>query len=369
QDESITGSQDPLNLLSSQVDQLNTQDSLLMTPDPLPDSIDDIMGFGTQLAIDAHVFGSQQSQADTVDRAVENESTQSTQPTQPTQLTAADGGDALSSLPTLVRKALFYGQGGGAEHVDDVSISGTPLPADISASISIDIPADMPANVPDDVQRLSDMSDHEEAVEATSSLPKATSGGRRFLRRHNHHDRNKKSKLSKTKKQAIRTEFVEAEAEEGESSDSDNESGVRHGKFNWGDAPPTSKPDDDDDDDELDMDTDEEEAALLADPMINNDVAEDRKADQAIRDLHRQQDLDQDEQDIQDLVKDINTGRLRNRTNGSRTGFALAEEDYIDRQTRAERMEERLRQRRKLQAREIHDTNLAEIAKNPETAA
>ncbi|KAJ1895000.1 hypothetical protein LPJ81_005056 [Coemansia sp. IMI 209127] len=32
-------------------------------------------------------------------------------------------------------------------------------------------------------------------------------------------------------------------------------------------------------------------------------------------------------------------------------------------------MEERLRQRRKLQAREIHDTNLAEIAKNPETAA
>ncbi|KAJ2402503.1 hypothetical protein GGI23_000667 [Coemansia sp. RSA 2559] len=369
QEESITGSQDPLHLLSSQIDQLNTQDSLLMTPDPLPNNIDDIMGFGTQLAIDSNAFGSQQSQAD----AVDSESTQSTQEmqptqavqsTQPTQLTAADGGDVLSSLPTLVRKALVHNQGGSAENVDDASKSHTPLPANSSANS----PADMPANIDDDVQRLSDASDHEEAAETNSSLPKGTTGGRRFLRRHHHHDGNKKSKLSKTKKQAIRTEFVEAEAEEGESTDSDNEAGGRHGKFNWGGAPSASKPDDDDDD-ELDMDTDEEEAALLADPMINNDVAEDQKADQAIRDLHRQQDLEQDEQDIQDLVKDINMGRLRNRTNGSRTGFALAEEDYIDRQTRAERMEERLRQRRKLQAREIHDTNLAEIAKNPETAA
>ncbi|KAJ2813010.1 hypothetical protein FBU31_007507, partial [Coemansia sp. 'formosensis'] len=37
--------------------------------------------------------------------------------------------------------------------------------------------------------------------------------------------------------------------------------------------------------------------------------------------------------------------------------------------TRAERMEERERMRRRLLAREIHDKDLAEIAKNPETAA
>ncbi|KAI9506544.1 hypothetical protein BX070DRAFT_218074 [Coemansia spiralis] len=116
------------------------------------------------------------------------------------------------------------------------------------------------------------------------------------------------------------------------------------------------------------MDTDEEEAALLADPMINNEVAEDNEADQAIRDLHRKQDFDQDEKDIQSLAQDIKMGRLKNRVL-NRTGFALDEEDYIDRQTRAERMEERVRQRRKMLAKEIHDSNLAEIARNPETAA
>ncbi|KAJ2708414.1 hypothetical protein H4R19_004755, partial [Coemansia spiralis] len=143
------------------------------------------------------------------------------------------------------------------------------------------------------------------------------------------------------------------------------------GKFNWGGGgeAKAAKADSEEDEDD-DMDTDEEEAALLADPMIDNDVDEDDEGNQAIRDLHRKQDFDQDEQNIQELFKDVTTGGLRSRGLRNRTGFALAgDEDYIDRQTRAERMEERLRLRRKLLAREIHDTNLAQIAKNPETAA
>ncbi|KAJ2555059.1 hypothetical protein EV175_002379 [Coemansia sp. RSA 1933] len=369
EDSITTGSQDPLYLLSSQVDQINTQDSLLMTPDPLPNNVDDIMGLGTQLALDSdtHIFESQQSQIESTGHIPESEAVptqltqQPTQPTQATQLTAK-AGDAFSSLPTLVRKALVPSQSHqeDAAQADDEPVSVSPLP--------------LPTNTPDVMAQSPDMAvEHEQSAEdSLLSMPKATSGGRRFIRRHTNKT---EGKLSRTKKREIRTEFIEAEAEEGESTDSDNEAGaVRHGKFDWGEAPPKSKPagpdDDEEEEDDLDMDTDEEEAALLADPMINNEVVEDRKADQAIRDLHRQQDLEQDEQDIQDLVKDINTGRLRNRANGGRTGFALADdEDYNDRQTRAERMEERLRQRRKLQAREIHDTNLAEIAKNPETAA
>ncbi|KAJ1663215.1 hypothetical protein EV178_005189 [Coemansia sp. RSA 1646] len=379
-EDSITGSQDPLYLLSSQVDQINTQDSLLMTPDPLPDNVDNIVEYGTQLAIgsDAHrIFASQQSERD----ATATQSTQAMQPTQgmqstqSTQLTAdavADGGDAFSSLPTLVRKALVLNQGNQETmgYADDAATSDTSLP--------------LPLNAAESRPQLPEVAQHQETTEASSPLPKPVTGGRRLLRHHGNANKtydpansSKTSKLSRTKKRAIRSEFVEAEAEEGESTDSDSEAGgvARHSKFNWGEDPSTNnKADDGDDegDDDLDMDTDEEEAALLADPMINNEVVEDRKADQAIRDLHRQQDLEQDEQDIQDLVKDINTGRLRNRSavGGGRTGFALADdEDYNDRQTRAERMEERLRLRRKLQAREIHDTNLAEIAKNPETAA
>ncbi|KAJ2546456.1 hypothetical protein GGH95_006843, partial [Coemansia sp. RSA 1836] len=130
-------------------------------------------------------------------------------------------------------------------------------------------------------------------------------------------------------------------------------------------------PVDESDEDEDDMDSEEEEAALLADPMINNEVDENEsEGDEAIRELHRQRDFDEDEHNIQTLYNDITTGALKNRVSRNRTGFALAdEEDYNDRQTRAERMEERARMRRKLLAREIHDKDLAEIAKNPETAA
>ncbi|KAJ2156105.1 hypothetical protein GGF46_005409 [Coemansia sp. RSA 552] len=221
------------------------------------------------------------------------------------------------------------------------------------------------------------------ALDTSNAEPEAASGGSdsnemadvqallpepRRHRRIRRHPAAKEATRPKGKRVA-RSEFVEAEAEEGESSESGDEARVvARRKFNWGGD---EKLDASDDEDDYDMDPDEEEAALMADPMIDNEVVEDSEADDAVRALHRRQDFVQDEKDIHELFHDVTTGGLRNR-NSSRTaaGFALGEgEDYNDRQTRAERMEERLRLRRKLLAREIHDQNLAEIAKNPETAA
>ncbi|KAJ2503835.1 hypothetical protein GGI11_007586, partial [Coemansia sp. RSA 2049] len=407
----LTASQDPLHLLSSQVDQLNTQDSLLMTPDPLPqqNSQDSVMDFGvgpTQLfpsmddAADARLFGSQQHPSDpaadrepggaadlTPQQSQQQPPTQATE--QETQLTAQltvatadateDGcGDGDSVLPTMVRRALGVPDQQGSDESIDNGIAGD----DDNIKASLHSPA-LPRNA--EPQPSEDGGEEESVDGLPQRAGNAVPGGRRYIRRGGGNraaagDSAGKGdgRLSRTKKRAIRTEFVVAEAEEGESTDSDGEAGDRGagGKFNWGEGASSgtkaSRQNNSDEEEEEELNTDEEEAALLADPMINNDVAENREADQAIRDLHRQQELDQDERDIRDLAKDIATGRLRNRSaaGGGRTGFALAdEEDYNDRQTRAERMEERLRQRRRLLAREIHDASLAEIAKNPETAA
>ncbi|KAJ1728444.1 hypothetical protein LPJ72_005469 [Coemansia sp. Benny D160-2] len=402
----LTASQDPLHLLSSQVDQLNTQDSLLMTPDPLPqqNSQDSVMDFGvgpTQLfpsmddAADARLFGSQQHPSDPAagrepGGAADLTPQQSQQqpPTQAMQLTAQltvatadateDGsGDGDSVLPTMVRRALGVPDQQGSDESIDNGIAGD----DDNIKTPLHSPA-LPRNA--EPQSSEDGGEEESVDGLPQRAGNAVPGGRRYIRRGGGNraaagDRAGKGdgRLSRTKKRAIRTEFVVAEAEEGESTDSDGEAGDRGagGKFNWGEGASSgtkASRQNNSDEEEEELDTDEEEAALLADPMINNDVAENREADQAIRDLHRQQELDQDERDIRDLAKDIATGRLRNRAaaGGGRTGFALAdEEDYNDRQTRAERMEERLRQRRRLLAREIHDASLAEIAKNPETAA
>ncbi|KAJ2659309.1 hypothetical protein IWW48_003552 [Coemansia sp. RSA 1200] len=419
----LTASQDPLHLLSSQVDQLNTQDSLLMTPDPLPrqnsqESVMDFVVGPTQLlssmddASDARLFGSQQYPSElSTDRAPgedvaltprqdQNQQQPPTQSTeQETQLTAQltvatadateDGsGDGDPLLPTMVRKALGVpDQRGFAGSIDD-SIASNNDDDDANGNIMASLHSPVPLG-DSESQPSGDDNEEESANGLQQRIGNAVPGGRRYIRRGGGNrlaagDSASKldSRLSRTKKRAIRTEFVVAEAEESESTDSDTEAAGRGGggKFNWGEGPnggikanKQNNIDGDADEEEEELDTDEEEAALLADPMINNDVAENKEADRAIRDLHRQQELDQDEQDIRDLAKDIATGRLRNRSaaNGrGRTGFALAdEEDYNDRQTRAERMEERLRQRRRLLAREIHDTNLAEIAKNPETAA
>ncbi|KAJ2622064.1 hypothetical protein GGF44_005409, partial [Coemansia sp. RSA 1694] len=266
------------------------------------------------------------------------------QVTQPTQLMVATGSDADDSvLPLMVRQALASAVSSDLEEpVEDAS----------SASSNGDDGED---------RGISSMVDA-----SLMSPPRAPAG--RLLRRGDVVAQRKQKRRN-----AKRSEFVEAEAEVGDSSDSDGEAkGAAPRKFNWGgEGPGAPKPVDESDEDEDDMDSEEEEAALLADPMINNEVDENEsEGDEAIRELHRQRDFDEDEHNIQTLYNDITTGALKNRVSRNRTGFALAdEEDYNDRQTRAERMEERARMRRKLLAREIHDKDLAEIAKNPETAA
>ncbi|KAJ2458556.1 hypothetical protein GGF42_001998, partial [Coemansia sp. RSA 2424] len=353
----VSASQDLSYLFPSQYGMVSdTQDSLLLTP------AEDMRGGGGGRQYDS-VMDTQMSSVGHLESFPEYLVTQPTQMmddddddeevgrvqvaaqvTQPTQLTVATGSDADdSALPSMVRQALASGVSSDLEEpVEDAS----------SAS----------SNGGDGEERgISSM-----VADSHMSPPKAPAG--RLLRRGDVVAQRKKKRRN-----AKRSEFVEAEAEVGDSSDSDGEAkGAVPRKFNWGgEGPGAPKPVDESDEDEDDMDSEEEEAALLADPMINNEVDENEsEGDEAIRELHRQRDFDEDEHNIQTLYNDITTGALKNRVSRNRTGFALAdEEDYNDRQTRAERMEERARMRRKLLAREIHDKDLAEIAKNPETAA
>ncbi|KAJ2770078.1 hypothetical protein IWQ57_002821, partial [Coemansia nantahalensis] len=340
----LTQSQELPGLFTSQIGNLNTQDSLLLTPDNGgapgghehgPDD-DMLLSLGVP---------TQPTQHD-VDAAGWTQSTQpmtqassGTQLTVPTMATAEDSADA-SVLPSMVRNALGPASSASADGSDGEAAPSAGSPAQQQERGHADTPA--------------------------ASSP-AHRQGRRLLRRPGGGDAHART----SRRRARQSEFVEVEAELGESSDSEGEPGaVKNRKFNWGDDETRAAKAVSDDEEEDDMDTDEEEAALLADPMIDNSAADDAEGNQAIRDLHRKRDFDEDEQNIQELFKDVTTGRLRSRGLRNRTGFALADdENYIDRQTRAERMEERLRLRRKLLAREIHDTNLAEIAKNPETAA
>ncbi|KAJ2350973.1 hypothetical protein GGH92_002088, partial [Coemansia sp. RSA 2673] len=340
-------SQDLPYLFSSQIGRVgDTQDSLLMTPaeevtgtrqcDSLMDTQSGFMGHLEQFPDYQETQPTQMMEGNDDDEEVGR-----IQQTQPTQLTVATDGDAGqddSLLPTMVRRALVPGAG------DNDS--------DASAEEEEDEVVD------DDMEE-----------EAGGSLsPQLVAPAGRLLRRGDIVAQRKQRR-----RDAKRSEFVEAEAEEGDSSDSDGVTkGVGPRKFNWGDGlAPKPGAGLSDDEEEYDMDSDEEEAALLADPMINNEVDENAsEGDEAIRELHRQRDFDEDERNIQTLYNDITTGALKNRVSRNRTGFALADdEDYNDRQTRAERMEERARMKRKLLAREIHDKDLAEIAKNPETAA
>ncbi|PIA16372.1 hypothetical protein COEREDRAFT_81331 [Coemansia reversa NRRL 1564] len=270
--------------------------------------------------------------------------TQQTPLTVSTVATADASTSSTAMLPTMVRRAL---DADGSEHDSD----------DVRDEVISDAGLQQPASLgPDEGQ-----------AEPVSPAKLRKQG--RLLRRRGA-SRGESDAVHDKPKRLKRSEFVEAEAEEGESSDSEGESKtVKHRKFNWGNDK-TDQAADSEDEEDLDMDTDEEEAALLADPMIDDNVEENGSGDEAIRDLHRQRDFDEDEKDIQNLFRDVTTGRLRNRNARDKTGLGLAdEEDYNDRQTRAERMEERLRMRRKLLAREIHDSNLAEIARDPETAA
>ncbi|KAJ2416091.1 hypothetical protein GGI10_001233 [Coemansia sp. RSA 2530] len=343
---SVSVSQDLPYLLSSQVGRVgDTQDSLLMTP------AEDVAGsrqyeslIGTQLGSMGHLErfpDFQETQPTQVMEAADGDDDEEVgraqPPTQLTMATDSDAGQDDSILPTMVRQALRSGRNdsdGSAEEESD--------------------------------DEVSDVGMEEEVVGPSSPQSVAPVG--RLLRRGDIVAQRKQKR-----RDAKRSEFVEAEAEEGDSSDSDGISkGAGPRKFNWGDGlAPKPAGLSDDEEEEFDMDSDEEEAALLADPMINNEIDENAsEGDEAIRELHRQRDFDEDERNIQTLYNDITTGALKNRVSRNRTGFALADdEDFNDRQTRAERMEERARMKRKLLAREIHDKDLAEIAKNPETAA
>ncbi|KAI8323354.1 hypothetical protein GQ54DRAFT_296788 [Martensiomyces pterosporus] len=351
----IPASQDLSYLFSPTGEQGGTQDSLLLTPadasqQPSTAAIDSFMLSQRSLVFDP----SQDPLAlGTGPEGQETQPTQLTQATMPTMATAEDGSEA-SALPSMVRHALepdSQRESGGGDGAVAAALSQQRQQFEGAESNEEDGYAQqMPTS------------------EGVVQQPRRPG---RLVRRGEQQPAIQKPKA---KTRLKRSEFVDAEAEEGESSDSDMDANaVKHRKFNWGSdnlKPKAAHASDDDEDDDLDMDSDEEEAALLADPMISNDVVDDEEGDEAIRDLHRQQDFDKDEKDIQNLFKDITTGSLLNRVSRGKDGFSLDDaEDFNDRQSRAERMEERLRQRRKLLAREIHDTNLAEIAKNPKTAA
>ncbi|KAJ1955476.1 hypothetical protein EC988_001861 [Linderina pennispora] len=264
-----------------------------------------------------------------------------TQMTQSLQPTVPDREDSQSSdIPTLVRQALQL-------ELSDDDGDDRPETAAEASSARAEKPGDQHPEIAD---------------ESDGSQPRRRG---RLLQRRAQLDEKKKKKMGRLE----RSEFLEDEAEEGESSDSDNDGQrtIRHRKFDWGNDSQANIPSDSENEFH-ELDTDEEAEQLLADPLINNEDMSDEEGNEAIRELHRQRAMEDDEKAIQELAKDIATGNLRNRGR-ARNLLGLDEEDYNDRQSRQERMEERARLRRKLMAKEIHDTNLAAIAKNPETAA
>ncbi|KAJ2451435.1 hypothetical protein EV183_003616 [Coemansia sp. RSA 2336] len=318
-DSQLAESQEIPDPLLSQMYDINTQDSLLMTPEaPKEQQV------GSDVELDAlptQMFESGLTQP----TQMFEEEAKETQPTQPLDTSSMEETQPFETQP----------------------LEESAMPA-ATAPMTLE---------PEDPAESIEASQMEEQQASSPSRPHRRG---RLLQRKSLADRPSQDARTKRPKQSA---FVEAEAEEGDSSDSGNEAGtIRQRKFNWGNGSPDSS-----DEEDWDMDSDEEQAALMADPMIDHDDYEDSEADQQIRQLHLKQNVDADERDIQELFHDVTTGKLRNRT---RMGFALSnDEDYNDRQTRAERMEERARLRRKLQMREIHDSNLAEIARNPETAA
>ncbi|KAJ1881316.1 hypothetical protein LPJ57_001689 [Coemansia sp. RSA 486] len=351
-DPSVDVSQDLAYMFSSQMNEINTQDSLLMTP-------------SQQSQFDNGFEMSMATQAQHVDVGSQERPTQPTQPlveptqfsmgiTQPTQPMADGPTQPTQSMTTET------------ESVDaDVGFAVTAAEDDGLMSV-------LPTMVRRALNPKAEEDGHEEEEEDDDEPVHRRRIGRLIRRSSAAREAKKKNKAKKRKH---RSEFIEAEAEVGESSDSDNNHGNMQlgGKFAWGAEPTPNRASVSSDESDSDLDSDEEALAMLADPMIdNNDLSSASSDEHMVRELHRQQDFDQDERDIQELARDIATGNLRNRSGRGRSAFALNvedEENYIDRQDRAERMEERVRLRRRMEAREIHDTNLAAIAKNPETAA
>ncbi|KAJ2713363.1 hypothetical protein H4R19_002292, partial [Coemansia spiralis] len=199
----LTQSQDLPGLYTSQIGNLNTQDSLLLTPDNVgaPSGPNDELSGEMLLSLGVPTQSTQRDEA--------AEWTQPTQPmtaassgTQPTQLAvptmATAEGSAAQILPSMVRRALAPTSPPSADDAErePATSAGSPQRQ-----------ASLPAASP---------SPHRQ--------------GRRLMRRAGGDARARTSR-----RRAKRSEFVEAEAEEGESSDSEGEPGVpKSGKFNWG---------------------------------------------------------------------------------------------------------------------------------------
>ncbi|KAJ2726877.1 hypothetical protein GGI07_000205 [Coemansia sp. Benny D115] len=335
QDPSVHTSQEPpmheLFMFSSQLDcEVNTQDSLLLTPE-VPTQ--------QQIANDADEREPPMGAGDGLTQMMTQDdllqSTQPTQPlqsTQPTQLMADEDDEGI--IPAAVQHAVAF----------DAAVSA----AEESAQ-----------HATHEAPETAEAAHRRGRLIRRGAPPTVAPKGPQLLGAGD----NKKQK----KKKRLRSEFVEAEAEEGSSSDSENEGHSRQqgGKFSWGDQQDgRGSGDESEEDSEEDSEAEAELAAELIDDAEGSDA---ESGNQAVRDLHRRQDFDEDEQEIQKLARDIATGGLRHR---SAQGLGLVDdENYIDRQTRAERMAERRRLRRSLEARAIHDASLAAIARNPETAA
>ncbi|KAJ2788253.1 hypothetical protein GGI15_000058 [Coemansia interrupta] len=329
-------SQDLSYMFSSQMDAMNTQDSLMMTPGQQPtqqptqqQQLDEVdmtqptqpfgeltqMGLGLGLT---QAFGEEEPVTG------ERPPTQATQPpTQTTQLTEQQ--DDAGVMPTMVRRALGVtdGSGGGSDSAD----SGGNSEAEV----------------------------------------RPRSRARLLHRRGDRPTTTPRENEKKKKGRRVASEFVAVEAELGTSSDSSSDESPS-GRFAWGERhKPRARVSVSSD--ESSESSEDEEEALLNDPLI--DDSDGSADDLAVRQLHREQALAADERSIHQLARDIATGALRTRRLGASSSmFALdGEEDYVDREMRAERMEVRRRMRRRLEAREIHEASMARIARNPETAA
>ncbi|KAJ1672488.1 hypothetical protein EV182_007076, partial [Spiromyces aspiralis] len=181
----------------------------------------------------------------------------------------------------------------------------------------------------------------------------------------------------KRRKPKFRSEFLESEAEESDGDEGDSEAEQQrrtaNAMFRWLDpnfASGVQKRSESDDEEE-DIDSEQEEAMLMADPLIDHNVQLDADDELAVKELHRKREFEEDEKLTRNLIHDISAGSLLGNRNKRYKGSIEfdEEEDYNDREARAERMRERRRARMRLARQEIHDKNLAKIAKNPETAA
>ncbi|PVU90128.1 hypothetical protein BB561_005010 [Smittium simulii] len=181
-------------------------------------------------------------------------------------------------------------------------------------------------------------------------------------------EKQSKSKLSKS------NNMVEAEAELGSDDEENSENiNMANQRFKHLDWKKQSTQDEVIEDDEADlyyeeMDSSDEEKLLEIDPLLNNSIESEGEDENIIKE-HLKHNIDEDSKVVNNIIRDLTTGRLGRRKNAGNGYLLDDDEDYNDRQTRTERMLARRGIRKKLESQEIKDTNLAKIAKNPATTA